>query len=796
MTKTCKVVASVCLVLPSTMVLASDWVEFTNETGARLVADAGLGSNDPEEKDYAWADVDQDGDVDLISVRKVIGSNSGSKRNVLFMNEDGALVDRTNEYATAATDGGNGFLDLTPDRDVALVDVNDDGWLDIVTVPAGAYSNLPKTISHPRIYINLGEDRDGWLGFRYEEERIPQLVADPNFCGVGTGDVNDDGSPDLYFGDYFNGLGDRLLINDGAGFFTDETDARFPGNSGFLSSTFTTSTEIVDLNGDGYNDIIKASALGPYELRAVYNDPDNPGFYPSTSMETVLSGSSYHVEIADLNNDGLMDIVEVDDGSDRYLLNEGNGANGRADFHNGGSGSTFENSSGFGSNVAFGDLNRDGFQDVLIADVDVDLTACSGARTLVYRNLANPLIVSFDEDPANLPTGQNQGSPLAGTHDIAIFDINGDNWDDLVIGTCAGTTVWINQPTLAGVDFEYPDGLPAIIAPDESFALSVDLVVFGAKVVPGSAQLHVATNGGGFNMFPMQQIDGSLYEATLPASSCLDVLNYYVSVELTGAGVFTDPADAPDSTFTTLVAEGTKIAFADDMEGDVSGWTVESTDLTSGEWQRANPNGTIYLGDQAAPEDDATEGAGIRAFVTENGQPGGDAIASDLDGGPTTLDSPLIDLAGSDAMISYAAWVFSADLANDQLDVQVSNNAGQSWTTVDSISSTASTWERRSFRVGEFIEPTAEVQVRFSISDNPNDSVTEAGIDDFQVDQLMCGDTCVADLDADGVVGSNDLIALLGAWGENPGHPADFDGDGTVGTTDLLVLLGAWGECP
>ena len=52
----------------------------------------------------------------------------------------------------------------------------------------------------------------------------------------------------------------------------------------------------------------------------------------------------------------------------------------------------------------------------------------------------------------------------------------------------------------------------------------------------------------------------------------------------------------------------------------------------------------------------------------------------------------------------------------------------------------------------------------------------------------------LGDLDGDGVVGSSDLIILLGAWGRCPGEcPADLDGDGVVGTGDLILLLGNWG---
>jgi len=56
--------------------------------------------------------------------------------------------------------------------------------------------------------------------------------------------------------------------------------------------------------------------------------------------------------------------------------------------------------------------------------------------------------------------------------------------------------------------------------------------------------------------------------------------------------------------------------------------------------------------------------------------------------------------------------------------------------------------------------------------------------------------TCVGDLNGDGVVNVSDLLALLGAWGPNPGHAADINGDGVVNVSDLLILLGAWGDCP
>ena len=52
------------------------------------------------------------------------------------------------------------------------------------------------------------------------------------------------------------------------------------------------------------------------------------------------------------------------------------------------------------------------------------------------------------------------------------------------------------------------------------------------------------------------------------------------------------------------------------------------------------------------------------------------------------------------------------------------------------------------------------------------------------------------DVDDDGAVTVNDLLALLSAWGPCPADElcvADINGDGTVGILDLLTLLAHWG---
>ena len=52
---------------------------------------------------------------------------------------------------------------------------------------------------------------------------------------------------------------------------------------------------------------------------------------------------------------------------------------------------------------------------------------------------------------------------------------------------------------------------------------------------------------------------------------------------------------------------------------------------------------------------------------------------------------------------------------------------------------------------------------------------------------------CEADVSGDGLVGVDDVLSVLAAWGS--GGAGDIDGDGTVGVDDLLAVIESWGPC-
>ena len=42
----------------------------------------------------------------------------------------------------------------------------------------------------------------------------------------------------------------------------------------------------------------------------------------------------------------------------------------------------------------------------------------------------------------------------------------------------------------------------------------------------------------------------------------------------------------------------------------------------------------------------------------------------------------------------------------------------------------------------------------------------------------------------------NDLLEIVGTWGECTGCDGDINGDGYVNVPDLLAAIDAWGACP
>ncbi|MBU0637778.1 MAG: hypothetical protein KKB50_02860, partial [Planctomycetes bacterium] len=189
----------------------------------------------------------------------------------------------------------------------------------------------------------------------------------------------------------------------------------------------------------------------------------------------------------------------------------------------------------------------------------------------------------------------------------------------------------------------FPDGLPELLEPGEPTDITVRVVEGDEQYIQGSGKLHYRYNGGDYLTVTLVPLGGEFYQATLPPAHCDSAPEFYFSAEGSASGVIYRPPTAPSETFTAEVGVLT-VALEDNFNTD-QGWTVQNENLVDGPWERAIPAGG---GDRGDPPSDY-DGSGY-CYVTDNVD--GD---SDVDGGPTRLLSPTLDLSQADEYtISYA----------------------------------------------------------------------------------------------------------------------------------------------
>ncbi len=173
----------------------------------------------------------------------------------------------------------------------------------------------------------------------------------------------------------------------------------------------------------------------------------------------------------------------------------------------------------------------------------------------------------------------------------------------------------------------------------------------------------------------------------------------------------------------------------DNVESD-RGWALYASDdnAGTGRWIRAEPIGTQYNGSQVQPEYDHTADPGQICFVTGNGSVGGQAGEQDVDGGKTTLLTPVFELANAtSAVVSYWRW-YTNNLGNnpdqDYWDVDVTSD-GENWVHLEHTMESANSWNTYSFDLMQHVTMTNQVQLRFVAADEGGGSLVEAAVDDF-----------------------------------------------------------------
>ena len=161
------------------------------------------------------------------------------------------------------------------------------------------------------------------------------------------------------------------------------------------------------------------------------------------------------------------------------------------------------------------------------------------------------------------------------------------------------------------------------------------------------------------------------------------------------------------------------------------GWKIE-TDASTGEWERAEPIGTIRNGVQANPELDLQDDISDKCYTTGNG--GGNAPDDDIDGGSTFLTSAEIDLSEiENPTLNFSYWWYEGGgntEPNDGLEAYLIQD-GQK--TLVATFEDLIQWTEASFTISDFVDATGIIQVEFHAYDQSPGHLAEAAIDGFSI---------------------------------------------------------------
>jgi hypothetical protein len=324
-------------------------------------------------------DMDGDGDTDL-----VLAIEFGA--NILLNNDGNGVFTRSVGLPDSVHDS----------EDIAVADFNNDGLLDVLFVSE--------------------DDQVNELFFNQGDGTYIDVSSRINFGGISNAvvatDLNNDGAMDVIIGNVGQ-LG--VLINDGSGFFTNETQTRFS-----LDSYRIQGLALADVDNDGDLDLLTADER---RNRVFINNGE--GFFTDETSGRVpnVEDETREVITADIDNDGDLDIYYANvtfltnfAANNRLLLNNGSGVFQEATSQL----STNPGEDSF--SATFVELTGDDTPDLIVPS------------SFVFGNVAGSYAIYANDNTgrflkANLATALPQGNGF----DIATADFNNDGKLDMYL---------------------------------------------------------------------------------------------------------------------------------------------------------------------------------------------------------------------------------------------------------------------------------------------------------------------------------------------------------------------------
>lgn len=323
---------------------------------------------------------------------------------------------------------------------VAVLDYNNDGWLDIYFVNGAELPSMKKT--SPQYWNRLFQNKgDG----SFTDVTSKAGVSGEGYgMGTAVADYDNDGDPDIFVAGVNR---DILFQNQGNGSFRDVTAlAGLQAGNPAQGKPWSVAAAWVDYDNDGNLDLFVVNYCKWNTSIDPYCGDSRPGFrtycYPAkyeglpnqlfrnrgdgTFVDvSQASGIAQHtgkgmgVAIADFNEDGFTDIFVANDTVPNFLFrNDGRGGFQEVALETG----VAVNESGAAVSsmgVDFRDYDNDGRPDLIV-------TALEGETFPVFRNLGNGFF-SDETFPSRLGVGTLKRSGWG----LGLFDFNNDGFKDL-----------------------------------------------------------------------------------------------------------------------------------------------------------------------------------------------------------------------------------------------------------------------------------------------------------------------------------------------------------------------------
>ena len=345
------------------------------------------------------ADIDVDGDIDLLF------ANSGTERywtpveNRVFLNRgNGTFTDATRQVLGKS---------VGTSRVIKVADVNAD------TVPDIVVGNIVS--SQSRLY--LGDGTGGWRDAT--ASHLP-----PARLSVGDlelGDVDADGDLDIVLVDWGGGSPETnsggqvtLWVNDGVGRFTDATADQMPDTL----VRFSWDLELVDVDNDWDLDI--ATSCKMCSSSRLYENDGDGTFVDVTAQRMPHYTNNYEFEPLDLDADGYLDLVTINDGPDT--------GSGPAEhvFRNDRSGGYVDGTAQWWPSDA-----NTGWDDAVVVGLDIE---SDGDADFIVGSLDGPDRLLVNDGTGVLTVNDDifEGARSLGTLGLAVADFNGDGRLDVV----------------------------------------------------------------------------------------------------------------------------------------------------------------------------------------------------------------------------------------------------------------------------------------------------------------------------------------------------------------------------